>query len=113
VKKTVASQKARQVEWELDPKGPAECAADMRAFSHSASPLTYPTAAVRLNGLLLAVSLTAGLLQAVPPATAPVPAALWQQVEVIRTAHGVPHIRAGNLRARRALAVRRARPARR
>src|SRR5690606_9456557 len=26
-------------------------------------------------------------------------AQLWQQVEVIRTAHGVPHIRAENLRA--------------
>jgi acyl-homoserine-lactone acylase len=39
---------------------------------------------------------------AVPRASAP-PAAqaaeLWQQVEVIRTAHGVPHIRAENLRA--------------
>lgn len=41
----------------------------------------------------------AGLVVAVP-AGAPAPApALWRQVEVVRTAHGVPHIVAENLRA--------------
>jgi acyl-homoserine-lactone acylase len=54
---------------------------------------------VRLHPLLLVAGLTVGLLQATPPATPPAAVALWQQVEVIRTAHGVPHIRAGNLRA--------------
>ena len=46
-----------------------------------------------------ALALAAALRIAVPSA-APQPAPdLWKQVEVIRTAHGVPHIRAGNLRA--------------
>jgi acyl-homoserine-lactone acylase len=40
----------------------------------------------------------AGLVLASPPAPAP-SVELWRQVEVIRTAHGVPHIRADNLRA--------------
>jgi acyl-homoserine-lactone acylase len=40
------------------------------------------------------------LASAPPPAQAPLaPGELWRQVEVIRTAHGVPHIRAENLRA--------------
>src|ERR1700754_3740004 len=38
----------------------------------------------------------AGFIGIVRPPAAP---ELWRQVEVIRTAHGVPHIRAENLRA--------------
>jgi acyl-homoserine-lactone acylase len=38
------------------------------------------------------------LVLATPPAGAQNPE-LWQQVEIVRTAHGVPHIRAENLRA--------------
>lgn len=36
---------------------------------------------------------------ATPPGSAPRIDELWRQVEIIRTAHGVPHIRAENLRA--------------
>src|SRR5215207_5239634 len=53
----------------------------------------------RLSPLLLLCSVAAALAQAVPQrAPAPAPE-LWRQVDVIRTAHGVPHIRAENLRA--------------
>ena len=45
-------------------------------------------------------------------APAPVSPELWREVEVIRTAHGVPHIRAENLRAAGyALAAKQLRPA--
>ena len=44
--------------------------------------------------ICLAVAVTPG--QGKKP---PLPAELWRQVEVIRTTFGVPHIRAGNLRA--------------
>src|SRR4051812_32597763 len=48
---------------------------------------------------LVSAILALGLVPAIPrPAPAP-PVEQWRQVEVIRTAHGVPHIRAGNLRA--------------
>src|SRR5829696_3683262 len=53
----------------------------------------------RLSPLLLLCSVAAAVAQAVPQrAPAPAPE-LWRQVDVIRTAHGVPHIRAQNLRA--------------
>ena len=48
---------------------------------------------------LVALAIAAAIAIAVPGA-APLPSPeLWRQVEVIRTAHGVPHIRAENLRA--------------
>lgn len=49
-----------------------------------------------LHSVILFLTLAAGLVLARPPAPA---VELWREVEVIRTAHGVPHIRAGNLRA--------------
>ena len=63
---------------------------------------SHPVAAIamlRANTLLAVVVVTlwvgpAGSQQPVPPV-----AELWRQVEVIRTAHGVPHIRAENLKA--------------
>src|SRR6187397_2332577 len=52
-----------------------------------------------MKSALVLLSLAAGLVTAIP-ARAPVPSVeLWRQVEVVRTAHGVPHIRAENLRA--------------
>ena len=51
----------------------------------------------RLLGVLAAVICGVSILAARPFAAAP--AELWRDVEVIRTAHGVPHIRAANLRA--------------
>jgi acyl-homoserine-lactone acylase len=51
----------------------------------------------RLLGAIAAVACGVGVLAAHPFTTAP--AELWRDVEVIRTAHGVPHIRAANLRA--------------
>jgi acyl-homoserine-lactone acylase len=52
-----------------------------------------------MKAALLFVTLALGFLTTIPaPTTAP-PVELWRQVEVIRTAHGVPHIRAENLRA--------------
>jgi acyl-homoserine lactone acylase PvdQ len=48
---------------------------------------------------LVLVSVAAGFLATLPAST-PAPAVeLWRQVEIVRTAHGVPHIRAENLRA--------------
>lgn len=50
--------------------------------------------------VLLAASALVVALASTPRAGEPRPAtSLWEQVEVIRTAHGVPHIRAENLRA--------------
>jgi acyl-homoserine-lactone acylase len=49
-----------------------------------------PTSALALVSVLL------GFVSTVPPRTAP---ELWRQVEIIRTEHGVPHIRAETLRA--------------
>src|SRR5688500_14403257 len=55
--------------------------------------MRHPGAGLALLGMLVGVALAA-------PSGAPAPAPeLWRQVEVIRTAHGVPHIRAENLRA--------------
>ena len=58
---------------------------------------------MRAQTALVTVALPVALLVATagPRASAPPsPAAdLWQQVEVVRTAHGVPHLRAENLRA--------------
>jgi acyl-homoserine-lactone acylase len=56
----------------------------------------------RLRSLVAMVSITAAgiLLGNISPAGAQPPGPdLWRQVEIIRTAHGVPHIRAENLRA--------------
>jgi acyl-homoserine-lactone acylase len=50
---------------------------------------------LRPAGLVLALGLSFGLLHA----SARQDVELWRDVEVIRTAHGVPHIRAANLRA--------------
>ena len=48
--------------------------------------------------VFVAIVVSAGVAAAAAtPATQP--AELWRQVEIIRTAHGVPHIRAENLRA--------------
>jgi acyl-homoserine-lactone acylase len=52
-----------------------------------------------MKASLILVSLAAGLLAAVPARMPTPPADLWRQVEIVRTAHGVPHIRAENLRA--------------
>jgi acyl-homoserine-lactone acylase len=49
---------------------------------------------VRLAGLAALLALTVGL-----PHRAPSDTELWREVEIIRTAYGVPHIRAANLRA--------------
>ena len=56
-----------------------------------------------MKAALVLVSLAAGLFAAMP-APQPAPVApdgnvLWRQVEIVRTSHGVPHIRADNLRA--------------
>jgi acyl-homoserine-lactone acylase len=54
---------------------------------------------MRPHSTLLVAALATSLVQA-RPIDPPAPAAeLWRQVEVIRTWHGVPHIRAENLRA--------------
>lgn len=56
----------------------------------------------RLRSVVAMVPITATgiLLGNASPAGAPSPGPdLWRQVEIIRTAHGVPHIRAENLRA--------------
>lgn len=45
------------------------------------------------------VVVAALVLAATPVARMQAPAELWREVEIIRTAHGVPHIRAENLRA--------------
>lgn len=47
----------------------------------------------------LAMILMAWLLAGTPAPTASSQTELWREVEIIRTAHGVPHIRAENLRA--------------
>ncbi len=44
-------------------------------------------------------ALLGGQALAAPPRPSTPPAELWREVEIIRTAHGVPHIRAENLRA--------------
>ncbi len=50
--------------------------------------------------LLSALALLAPALRATPQQRLPGAATdLWRQVEIIRTAHGVPHIRAENMRA--------------
>ncbi len=48
---------------------------------------------------LLLVVAVACVWWSVAPGAAPAQTELWREVEIIRTAHGVPHIRAGNLRA--------------
>jgi acyl-homoserine-lactone acylase len=59
----------------------------------------YSRHMVRPRRGLVAVALAA-VVAVVVPSAAPAPAPeLWKQVEIIRTAHGVPHIRAENLRA--------------
>ena len=50
----------------------------------------------RFHSAIALLTLAGGLVLARPAAP---PVELWRQVEVIRTAHGVPHIRAENLRA--------------
>lgn len=50
--------------------------------------------------LALSLSALLGPQAAAPPRSASTPASeLWREVEIVRTAHGVPHIRATNLRA--------------
>src|SRR5687767_11491017 len=53
----------------------------------------------RFRPIILAFALATVLAQAFPAGTPAAPVELWREVEVIRTAHGVPHIRADNLRA--------------
>jgi acyl-homoserine-lactone acylase len=53
----------------------------------------------RFRPIILALALATGLAHASPAGTPAAPVELWREVEVIRTAHGVPHIRADNLRA--------------
>src|SRR5204863_10166194 len=53
----------------------------------------------RLPSVLVAITLAAGLVHARSDRVPAPPPELWRDVEVIRTAHGVPHIRAQNLRA--------------
>ena len=48
---------------------------------------------------LVVLAIAAAIAIAVPGAAPLASTELWRQVEVIRTAHGVPHIRAENLRA--------------
>jgi acyl-homoserine-lactone acylase len=48
---------------------------------------------------LAGIALAASVGVALPRAGSVAPAELWRHVEIIRTAHGVPHIRAENLRA--------------
>src|SRR5205085_4244974 len=45
------------------------------------------------------LTLALGLVSTRPTAAPAPPVDLWRQVEIVRTAHGVPHIRADNLRA--------------
>ena len=53
----------------------------------------------RLRALVVLVALTGGWVYSTPAPPLVQAVDLWRQVEVIRTAHGVPHIRAENLRA--------------
>jgi acyl-homoserine-lactone acylase len=54
---------------------------------------------VRPRSFVALLGLVAALVYAAPVRTNVPAVDLWRQVEVIRTAHGVPHIRAENLRA--------------
>ena len=53
----------------------------------------------RLRTILLALAAAAGFTYSTSARVPVAPSELWREVEVIRTAHGVPHIRAENLRA--------------
>jgi acyl-homoserine-lactone acylase len=53
----------------------------------------------RLLSAIGSIVLAAGVVHSTPARQPAPPAELWRQVEVVRTAHGVPHIRAENLRA--------------
>ena len=55
------------------------------------------TKVVRLGAAFLVTAI--GGLQLAGSSQAPIPQEPWRDVEIIRTAHGVPHIRASNLRA--------------
>ena len=54
---------------------------------------------MRARSFVALLGLVAALVHAAPVRTKVPAVDLWKQVEVIRTAHGVPHIRAENLRA--------------
>lgn len=54
---------------------------------------------MRFNVLVAGLAVSVAVASAAPPAPQVPAAELWREVEIIRTAHGVPHIRAGNLRA--------------
>ena len=54
---------------------------------------------LRVSSVLGSIVLAAGVVSSTPARRAAPAPELWRQVEVIRTAHGVPHIRAENLRA--------------
>jgi acyl-homoserine-lactone acylase len=54
----------------------------------------------RVRIALALSAIAAALVHAAPASTSAPPASeLWRQVEIVRTAHGVPHVRAENLRA--------------
>lgn len=54
---------------------------------------------LRSSSVILAFAAATGLVCSAPAVSSAPASELWREVEVIRTAHGVPHIRAGNLRA--------------
>jgi len=54
---------------------------------------------IQFKSLVALVSVALWLGPAASQQPVPPVADLWRQVEVIRTAHGVPHIRAENLKA--------------
>jgi acyl-homoserine-lactone acylase len=67
------------------------------AKSNKHEALGATIAAIMRRTTLAAAVISLTLVVAATPASQP--AELWRQVEIIRTAHGVPHIRAENLRA--------------
>jgi acyl-homoserine-lactone acylase len=69
-----------------------------RLYALSSDPVAA-IAMLRANTLLAVVVVTLWVGPAGPQQPVPPVAELWRQVEVIRTAHGVPHIRAENLKA--------------
>src|SRR5687767_10262376 len=54
---------------------------------------------LRSLSVILAFVFATGFVYSAPAARPSAASELWREVEVIRTAHGVPHIRAENLRA--------------
>jgi acyl-homoserine-lactone acylase len=54
---------------------------------------------LRMSSVLLAFAVATAFVDSAPAVRSAPASELWREVEVIRTAHGVPHIRADNLRA--------------